>query len=196
MKPFVIALVIMLLIGIGLAAYFAKHPVPFVDRRNWMHVVSVDNTGKQVGKEEIVRIPDPDSTPRYGLSHVGEQVERLFKAAGKRPTLSMFTTDGMRGFGLTRANGQTSVDITVEVAPAAAAEPQKEAAIRAYFKSRNLYPTEDYMAANGGIPNATRVLSFPLPGTSEQVTAAATKLLKDIFQIREDEAISFTLETH
>src|SRR5437899_351007 len=61
-----------------------------------------------------------------GFDHIGSYVSQLLEPTNGFKSLSLFTPDGTRGFGLEARNGVVHASLTVEWRQ----QPQKEAAIR------------------------------------------------------------------
>jgi hypothetical protein len=68
-------------------------------------------------------------------------------------------------------------------------EPQREAAIRAFFGSRSISPRQDYLADNGDVRGATRVLNFPLTGNVSDITALTKRILPELCGISPTEPL-------
>jgi hypothetical protein len=68
-------------------------------------------------------------------------------------------------------------------------EPEREAAIRAFFGALNIQPTVDYLAGNRGVPDATRMLAFPLTGNPSQVTDLAKRILQELCGVSSSEPL-------
>jgi hypothetical protein len=75
-------------------------------------------------------------------------------------------------------------------------EPERERAIRQFFSERGLSISHDYLAGNGGVPDATRWLSFFLPSDTQFITALTKNVLGQVYQLREQDALDFSLEEH
>ena len=65
----------------------------------------------------------------------------------------------------------------------------REAAIREFFARRSISPSDDYLAANGGVPEAARILSFPMPRDAALVAQIAADLLREIYRLRDSTAL-------
>src|SRR2546423_962401 len=92
----------------------------------------------------------PECYHTNGFDHIGPYVSRLLVPTNHFKFLHMFTPDGNRGFGFTARDGVVQAGLTVERQQ----EPQREAAIRAFFSSLGIAPSRDYLAANGGVRDA------------------------------------------
>jgi hypothetical protein len=118
--------------------------------------------------------PDHYSTGAFG--HIESYVSRLTGPSSKKRFVSIFTSAGDRGFGLNAINGRIGASLTVQWRQ----EPQREAAIRAFFASRGISPTQDYLAGNGDVPDATRVFNYPLTGNASEITALTKGILQEL----------------
>jgi hypothetical protein len=59
-------------------------------------------------------------------------------------------------------------------------EPNREVAIRTFFASLGTPPSEDYLAGNGGIPDATRLLAYPLRGDALALAELTKRILREL----------------
>ena len=53
----------------------------------------------------------------------------------------------------------------------------------------SIEPTDDYLAGNGGVRNATRVLSYPVAGDVESLTMLTKRILEELCGIAPEEAL-------
>src|SRR6266700_5003296 len=94
----------------------------------------------------------PDRYSTDGFDHIESYVSRLMAPSQKKRFVHIFTPAGDRGFGLYADDVKTEAQLNVQWRQ----EPQQEAAIRAFFDALGIQPTGDYLAGNGGVPDATR----------------------------------------
>ena len=134
----------------------------------------------------------PDHHPTNGVSHIGPYVARLLLPSKPFKFLSLFTTDGQRGCALCAKGGAVSVSFTVPWKT----EPQREAAIRAFFRARGIVPGEDYLAGNGGDPAATRLLEYPLYGDAAELTTLTQSMLRELCGVSPTEALDIDYRDH
>src|SRR5690606_10768236 len=92
---------------------------------------------------------------------------------------------GNSGLGLDARDGKVAINLTVEWRQ----ETERESAIRSFFSSRNIPVTNDYLAANGGVPNSTRLLEYELQGDVTTVTAITKDALMEIFGIKPEDPL-------
>ena len=71
-------------------------------------------------------------------------------------------------------------------------ESQREAAIRAFFSSLGIAPSQDYLAGNGGVPDATRILDYPIKGSTAEVTALTKRILQELCGVSATEALDIS----
>src|SRR5260370_13937558 len=88
------------------------------------------------------------------FDHIESYVSRLMAPSRKKRFVNIFTPAGDRGFGLYAGDGKIEAQLTVEWRR----EPQREAAIRAFFGSRGIAPAEDFLSGTGADPETTAVL--------------------------------------
>jgi hypothetical protein len=125
-----------------------------------------------------------------GFNHIEPYVARLLVPTNTFKYLSFFTPDGNRGFGFNARNGLVQATLTVEWRQ----EAQREADIRAFFSSLGIVPSQDYLAGNGGVPDSTRILEYPVGGNPDQVTALTKRILKELCDVSPTEALGISYE--
>jgi hypothetical protein len=179
-----------IIVTAGILVYLARHPFRIVSK--WMMVSTVDAGGNPVGKSQWVRIPDPDVVAHDGMSRVEPYVTRLMASRARFNWLSIFTPDGQRGFGVYYEHSQASLALNVDWR----SEPKKEHDIRRMFAGLGIAPTEDYLAGNGGVPDATRILTYPVPGDASKVAALCCRVLREIYGVTDTGRLDFTYTEH
>ncbi len=132
----------------------------------------------------------PDHYATNGLDHIEPYVSRLLVPTNRFKFLQMFTPDGTRGFGFDAKDGVVHAGLTVEWRQ----ESQRETAIRAFFSSLGIAPSRDYLAGNGGVADATRVLEYPVTGSTAEVTALTKRILQELCGITPTEALNISYE--
>ena len=130
----------------------------------------------------------PDHYATNGFEHIEPYVSRLLVPTNHFKFLHIFTPDGNRGFGFSAKDGVVQAGLTVEWRQ----EPQREAAIRALFSSLGIAPSRDYLAGNGGVPDATRILDYPVTGTTAEVTALTKRILQELCGVSPKEALDIS----
>jgi hypothetical protein len=128
----------------------------------------------------------PDHYAAGAFDHIDSYVSRLMAEPQKGHWVMMFTPAGDRAFALHGSRDVIEAHLTVEWRQ----EPQREAAIRAFFEARGIGPTEDYLAGNGGVPDATRLLAYPLTGSPSEVTATTKRILQELCSISSTEPLN------
>ena len=126
----------------------------------------------------------PDHYATNGFDHIEPYVARLLVPTNQFKFLHMFTPDGTRGFGFGAKDGVVQAGLTVEWRQ----ESQRETAIRAFFSSLGIAPSRDYLAGNGGVADATRILEYPVTGSTAEVTALTKRILQELCGVSPTEA--------
>ena len=158
----------------------------FVPRNTFINFTR-SNGGRLTFSRWSIRFdPPPHHYESNGLDHIGPYIEQLLVPSHKFKALSIFTADGQRGFGLSARDGLVQANLTVEWRD----DPAKEAAIRAFFRDLGATPSQDYLAGNGGVADATRVLDYPLRGDAHEVTALTQRILSDICGVSPGESLN------
>jgi hypothetical protein len=127
----------------------------------------------------------PDQYATNGFDHIEPYISRLLVPTNHFKFLQMFTPDGTRGFGLDAKDGVVNAGLTVEWRQ----ELQKEAAVRSFFSSLGVAPSRDYLAGNGGVPDATRILDYHVKGNTAEVTELTKRILKELCGVSPTEAL-------
>ena len=168
---------------VAVAAYFLLFPRDtFISfKRSGGGAVTFSRTG--VSFEAA-----PDHYATNGFAHIGPYVPRLLVPTNHFKFLRIFTPDGNRGFGLNAKDGVVQAGLTVEWRQAA----QREAAIRAFFSSLGITPSQDRLAGNGGVADATRILEYPIKGSTAEVTALTKCILQNLCSVSATEALDIT----
>ena len=159
-------------------------------KKMWVH--SVDQNGQDLGDGHWVDIPEPDSFAADGFSHVEGYVSRLLGSTARFTSLGISTPDEQIAVGLWQRGGVPEFSLTVEWRR----EPERERSIRQFFADRGFACREDYLAGNGGVPGATRCLTYSAPPDGRIITRVTRDILRDIYGIRESDALDFAYEEH
>ncbi len=130
----------------------------------------------------------PDHYDTNGFDHLESYVSRLLVPTNHFKFLHMFTPDGNRGFGFSAKDGIVHAILTVEWRQ----ETQREASIRSFFSSQQITPSRDYLAGNGGVPDATRILEYPIAGSTAKVTALSKRILQELCSVTPEEALNIS----
>ena len=132
----------------------------------------------------------PDQYSINGFEHIEPYVTRLLVPTNSFKFLGFFTPDGNRGFGFSAKDGVVLATLTVDWRK----QPEKEAAIRAFFSSLGIAPFQDYLAGNGVIPDATRILEYPVTGTPSEMTTLTRRILQELCAVAPAEALDVSYE--
>ncbi len=174
-------LIVLAVVLAAAAAYFLLFPRnSFINiRRPGGGTVTFSRTG-------VSFEPAPDHFATNGFDHIEPYVSRLLVPTNRFRLLHIFTPDGNRGFGLTARGALVEASLTLEWRR----EVQREAAIRSLFGSLGIAPSQDYLAGNGGVPDATRILEYPVKGSAVEVTALTKRILQELCSVSPEEALN------
>ena len=161
-------------------------------RATKMWARTVDENGNDLGDGHWVDIPEPDSFASDGFAHIERYVSRLLQSSARYTSLIICTPDEQIAVGLGQRGGIPDLSISVDWR----SEPDREKAIRKFFSERKLATYHDYLAGNGDVPDATRCLDYQLPPDVQFVTTLTKDVLREIYQLREHDALDFTYEEH
>src|SRR5436190_21608473 len=164
-------LVFVCVIAVAVVAYFLLFP------RNTFISLSRPSGGTVTFSRTGVSLETaPDHYATNGFDHIEPYVSRLLVPTNRFKFLHMFTPVGNRGFGFSARDGVVQAGLTVEWRQ----EAQREAAIRAFFTSLGITPSQDRLAGNGGVADATRILEYPIKGSTAEVTPRTEGILQNL----------------
>src|ERR1043166_619283 len=126
-----------------------------------MYVETVDASGKPVGDGEWVSYPEPDRFPSGGFNRFPDYVSRLLSSKAAFTSLQISTVDQQNALLITFRDDWIELHLFADTTPIPGTKiiVGLEPVIRSYFRKLRIDPTEDYLAANGGIKDATRCLT-------------------------------------
>jgi hypothetical protein len=176
----IVLLVLLGVVGVALLAYFLLFPRNsfFSFYRPSGRIITFSQTG-------VSFQPAPDHYATNGFDHLEPYVSRLLIPAKRLKFLHIFTPDGNRGFGLSARDGRIEAGLNVEWRQ----DAKREAAIRSFFTSLGIAPSRDYLAGNGGVPDATRILEDPVAGNSKDVSNLTRRILQELCGVSPAEAL-------
>jgi hypothetical protein len=125
--------------------------------------------------DESFLIPPAEEYTINGLDHIGSYIPRLFDTSNDFKSLSFFDTSG-RGLGLHSRDGRIEAVFTL----CKRTELRTERLIRSFFMSLGVQPSKDYLADNGGRPDATLVLAYPLNRNLSEAVAFVRRILIEL----------------
>lgn len=152
-------------------------------------VITVDSDGTELRREMVVD-PTPDRIDRNGLLRFGDYFGRLTASRARFSSVIASSFSGDRAFLVMKENGVVSVSLSIDWR----SDPEKERRARRMFKELGIPPTEDYLAGNGGISDATRYLQFPLPANTLRAKSICLRVMREIEEIQPEEGLNYTFE--
>jgi hypothetical protein len=161
-------------------------------RAKKMRVVTLDESGKELGDEQWVDVSKPASFRSDGIVRVGSYVARALQSSARFTSLIVATPDHRMAVTLRRRDGIPELGLIVEWR----SEPERERAIRQFFAERGLSAARDYLGGNGGVPDAIRLLDYCLPPDVHFITALTKDVLRQIYHLQEQDALDFTYQEH
>jgi hypothetical protein len=157
-----------------------------------MWVVTVGKNGKDLGDSHWVDIPKPDSFPSEGFNRIESYVSRLLRSSARFTSVIIGTPDQQVAVGLWQRGGVLEFTLSVEWR----SQAEREQGVRHLFAERGLSASHDYLSGNGGVPDATRCLGYFLPPDMQFITTLTKDVLRQIYQLREQDALDFSFEEH
>jgi hypothetical protein len=161
-----------------------------IHRVTKMWVVTVDEDGKELGDGRWVDISEPDSFPSDGFAQIETYVSRLLRSSAHFTSAIIATPDQQTAISLWQRAGVPEFALSVDWR----SEVERERAIRQFFGERGLCTSNDYLAGNGDVPDATRCLGYFLPPDVRLITTLTKDVLRQIYQLREQDALDFSFE--
>lgn len=155
-------------------------------------MVTVDNNCKELGDKRWVAVPRPDSFRSDGFARIEGYVSRLLRALAPFASLIIGAPKKNVAVDLWQRSAIPGFTLFVDWR----AEPDRERAIRQFFAERKLPLSEDYLGANGGVPDAIRLLGYHLPPDAQFITALTKDVLRQIYKVGEQDALDFTFQEH
>jgi hypothetical protein len=181
---------IALLVLIGIVVMAVVAYVLFFPRDTFISFSRPDGGAVRFSSTGVSLEAAPDHYGTNGFDHLEPYIGRLLVPTSQFKFLHMFTPDGTRGFGFDAKDGVVHAGLTVEWRK----EPQREAAIRAFFNSLGIAPSRDYLAGNGGVADATRILEYPVTGSTAEVTTLTKRVLQELCGVSPTEALDIKHE--
>lgn len=173
------------IIIVGIIAYYVFFP-----KNTYITIYGKDKSGFTFSKTGVKYQKAPDYYPENGFDHLESYISKLLIYSDGFKSLIISTPKGDKALGLDTRAGVLNIGFTVEWKQ----EPEKEKLIRDYFKSLNIPPHMDYLAANGGVAESTRVLDFIVEGNEKEITLLVKDILIKLCDISETEGINFRYE--
>lgn len=154
-----------------------------------MRMNYVDRQGRKTRPSHWVDVPAA-TRHAIGISHIDAYVFRVLASKSKSSWVNLSTKSGNTAIGIAKHDGNVSLGLTLNVRR----ERNRERAIREFFASRNISPSDDYLAADAGVPDSTRVLNFPMPRDPAVIADMASDLLRDIYRLRDTTTLDMRFE--
>jgi hypothetical protein len=84
--------------------------------------------------------------------------------------------------------------VGIPYVPPGEPEPEKEVAIRKLFADLKIAPDRDEVHDYNGYANHMRDLEYSLGNEAIRATVIVERLLREVYEVREEDALHFTLE--
>lgn len=159
-------------------------------RSKKMWVATVDENGRHLGDGHWVKIPPPDKFSSDGFAQIQSYVSRLVRSSARAASLMITAPDHRMAVSILQRGRVLEFSLIVQ----RDSEPGREDAIRQFFATHGLSPSSDYLAGNGGVPEAVRCLGYSLPQDERFITDIASDLLCKIYSLRKEDGLHFTYQ--
>jgi hypothetical protein len=151
----------------------------------------VDRAGRKTRPSHWVDVPNA-TRHANGFEQIERFVSRVLASGMASSWVQLSTKSGRTAISIAKHKSKLTLGLTVH----AKRQRSREAAVRQFFASRHISPSADYLAANGGVPETTRVLDFPMPNSSTAVARVASDLLREIYRLRDTTTLDIRFEEH
>ncbi len=178
----------LLLVALGLASVALAAYVLLFPRNSFINIRRPGGGIVTFSRTGVSFQPAPRHFEKNGFDHIEPYVSRLLVPSNRFKFLHIFTPDGKRGFALTGRGGVVEAGLNLEWRQ----QGQREATIRSFFRSLGVEPSQDYLAGNGGVPDATRILEYPVKGSTAEVTALSKRILQELCGVSPAEALNIS----
>lgn len=138
-------------------------------------------------------LPDQLLTPsgpilvEHGIHALGGYIEKLLHARRAKAGLIGCDASRERCFGLISFHRKLHFGVSLDWRRVL----QEEARVRQFFAQRGIAPAKDYFAGNGSVPDATRVLEYPLARSTESVCDLIECFLREVYGITDGESMRY-----
>ena len=177
----------------GSVYYYAYHPIPIVDTRNWVRAGHTDEKGNFV-QTGIFQQPKPDVYRMNGLLYLPEYSKRMVDKDSPDASLIISSLEGNKSCLLMRQGASVVIMEGVEIAPPARAEKAHLKKVRTFFKSLGIKETKDDIHEYNGVANAMEDLEYPIGNDPAVVAQVTQRFLKEIYGVLDHEGLSFEFE--
>jgi len=157
-----------------------------------MRVTTVDRSGKRKSPSQWVDVPAAIRYESSGFANIQAYVARVFSSTAASSWVTISTRSGRSSLSVAKHSGVRRIGLSVDVLRSKA----KEARVRAFFEKQALSPASDYLAKNGGVANATRVLDYPLPDDPKAATALTIAALREIHRLNAKSTLDMRYSEH
>ena len=186
---FIISVIVFLVFVVSIAGWLFR---PLINGEvDSMIFLREDGSSVAVSTSGVQFEAAPKRFVSEGLSEVAPFVTELYSRKTDFSSLMISSLDGERGLLLTNEQGAIGIGFTIEKQQ----EAEREERIRSFFEDLGVNPSEDYLARNGGVPDATQILHYPLAGDQEQVLEIVRRVLRELYDIRSEEGLDLQLST-
>lgn len=145
-----------------------------------------DNSGLTFSKSGVSFNKAPDSYEDGGFDQLPRYILDLIKPSKNYKRLIISTQKGDKTFSLGSKEGLVNVSFSLTKSDV---NMQKLSKIRNYFTTLNIKPLKDYLAKNGGVKDAIRVLTYPIQGNEKEVTKRVEEMLLELVGISDKDAV-------
>ncbi len=124
------------------------------------------------------------------MERIASYISKLNVPSPKFKSLIITKPETEEGLSLDSRNGQVNIAFLVDWRK----KSDQEKSIRDYFSKIKIHPNRDYLAGNGDIPDATRVVEYHLSGDDNQITDLVIDILRSICNIKSEDPLNIHYE--
>lgn len=127
---------------------------------------------------------------KNGFKELNCYLEKLLGSNAPFTTLGIYTLDDKNGFSAWKKEGLVTIHLSAQLIP----NDGKEDKIVSFFDCLGITPTSDYKFQNGEIKDSARSFTYPIEANLERVTDVCMRIMKEIFDISEQEGLKYHLD--
>ena len=157
----------------------------------WSYETTADENGR-VLEEGWKYTKPPEKFDQNGLAHLQPFIEKLVRSKNWFSSVTALARDGDRLVSLDKMEGEYQIPLMIEWRT----EPEREKRARAFFSARGIVPIEDYLAGNGDVVDATRVITWPVKGDAKSLAKLVKQVAVELCGISETEGLDISFEEH
>lgn len=132
----------------------------------------------------------PDRVRVGGFFRIESYIDRLLRSRKDFASVIVATTDGQHALLVTRRSDGTVLHVGADRTKS----DGEESRTREFFKQLGMAPVREYLAANGGVKDATCNFEFSLTGDAETIARLCVSVFTNLFGVTNQQELEFRAE--